>query len=106
MTVAPVDRATSDVRQVIAPIYDGDVLSVISAIHNRYGFPGHLKPYSDAWEASGNNIEVNFMPDYRHLHEAGYHILAYDLRNFGQSAAGSGGAIGNGIREHRDVRNG
>ncbi|MDQ0771620.1 pimeloyl-ACP methyl ester carboxylesterase [Streptomyces aurantiacus] len=70
---------------------------------NRYGFPGHLKPYSDAWEASGNNIEVNFMPDYKHLHEAGYNILAYDLRNFGQSAAGSGGAIGNGIREYRDV---
>jgi hypothetical protein len=70
---------------------------------NRYGFPGHLKPYSDAWEASGNNIEVNFMPDYKHLHDAGYNILTYDLRNFGQSAAGSGGAIGNGIREYRDV---
>ncbi|MFJ8815156.1 alpha/beta hydrolase family protein [Amycolatopsis thermoflava] len=84
---------------------DGDRL--IIANHpiwaNRYGFPGHLKPYSDAWEASGNNIEVNFMPDYKHLHEAGYHILAYDLRNFGQSAAGSGGAVGNGIREYRDV---
>ncbi|MFP9229402.1 hypothetical protein A0E43_12670 [Pectobacterium cacticida] len=70
---------------------------------NRYGYPGHLKPYSDTWEASGNNIEVNFMPDYKHLHEAGYNILAYDLRNFGQSAAGSGGVIGNGIREYRDV---
>ncbi len=70
---------------------------------NRYGFPGHLKPYSDAWESSGNNIEVNFMPDYKHLHEAGYNILAYDLRNFGQSGAGSGGVIGNGIREYRDV---
>jgi pimeloyl-ACP methyl ester carboxylesterase len=41
------------------------------------------------------------MPDYKHLHEAGYNILAYDLRNFGQSAAGSGGVIGNGIREYR-----
>ncbi|MGI6872017.1 alpha/beta hydrolase family protein [Amycolatopsis sp. 3B14] len=85
----------------------GDSDRLIIANHpiwaNRYGFPGHLKPYSDAWEASGNNIEVNFMPDYKHLHEAGYHILAYDLRNFGQSAAGSGGAVGNGIREYRDV---
>jgi pimeloyl-ACP methyl ester carboxylesterase len=70
---------------------------------NRYGFPGHLKPYSDAWEASGNNLEVNFMPDYKHLHDAGYNVLAYDLRNFGQSAAGSGSVIGNGIREYRDV---
>lgn len=85
----------------------GDSDRLIIANHpiwaNRYGFPGHLKPYSDAWEASGNNIEVNFMPDYKHLHEAGYNILAYDLRNFGQSAAGSGGVIGNGIREYRDV---
>lgn len=85
----------------------GDSDRLIVANHpiwaNRYGFPGHLKPYSDAWEASGNNIEVNFMPDYKHLHEAGYNILAYDLRNFGQSGAGSGGVIGNGIREYRDV---
>lgn len=85
----------------------GDSDRLIIANHpiwaNRYGFPGHLKPYGDAWAASGNNIEVNFMPDYRHLHEAGYNILAYDLRNFGQSAAGSGGVIGNGIREYRDV---
>jgi pimeloyl-ACP methyl ester carboxylesterase len=85
----------------------GDSDKLIVANHpiwaNRYGFPGHLKPYSDAWEASGNNIEVNFMPDYKHLHEAGYNVLAYDLRNFGQSGAGSGGVIGNGIREYRDV---
>ena len=85
----------------------GDSDRLIIANHpiwaNRYGFPGHLKPYGDAWAASGNNIEVNFMPDYKHLHEAGYNILAYDLRNFGQSAAGSGGVIGNGIREYRDV---
>ena len=70
---------------------------------NRYGFPGHLAPYGDAWASSGNNFEVNFMPDYKHLHDAGYNVLAYDLRNFGQSGAGSGGVIGNGIREYRDV---
>jgi predicted alpha/beta hydrolase len=85
----------------------GDSDRLIIANHpiwaNRYGFPGHLKPYGDAWAASGNNIEVNFMPDYKHLHDAGYNVLAYDLRNFGQSAAGSGGVIGNGIREYRDV---
>ncbi|WP_407353351.1 alpha/beta hydrolase family protein [Luteimonas sp. R10] len=70
---------------------------------NRYGFPGHIAPYGDPWAASGNNIEVNFMPDYKHLHDAGYNILAYDLRNFGHSASGGGNAIGNGIREYRDV---
>ena len=85
----------------------GDSDRLIIANHpiwaNRQGFPGHLEPYGDAWESSGNNIEVNFMPDYKHLHEAGYNILAYDLRNFGGSGAGSGGVIGNGIREYRDV---
>jgi pimeloyl-ACP methyl ester carboxylesterase len=70
---------------------------------NRYGFPGHLSPYGDPWAASGNNIEVNFMPDYKHLHDAGYNILAYDLRNFGHSGSGGGNAVGNGIREYRDV---
>ena len=70
---------------------------------NRQGFAGHLSPYGDPWAASGNNIEVDFMPDYKHLHDAGYNILAYDLRNFGQSAAGSGGVIANGTREYRDV---
>ncbi|WP_206666171.1 alpha/beta hydrolase family protein [Stutzerimonas nosocomialis] len=85
----------------------GDSDKLIIANHpiwaNRYGFPGHIAPYGDAWAASGNNIEVNFMPDYKHLHDAGYNVLAYDLRNFGHSASGGGGAIGNGIREYRDV---
>jgi dienelactone hydrolase len=85
----------------------GDSDRLIIANHpiwaNRYGFPGHLSPYGDPWAASGNNFEVNFMPDYKHLHDAGYNILAYDLRNFGQSASGSGGVIGNGTREYRDV---
>ncbi|WP_223115511.1 alpha/beta hydrolase family protein [Luteimonas suaedae] len=84
---------------------DGDRL--IIANHpiwaNRYGFPGHIAPYGDPWVASGNDIEVNFMPDYKRLHDAGYNILAYDLRNFGHSASGGGNAIGNGIREYRDV---
>lgn len=70
---------------------------------NRYGFPGHLNEYGDAWKTSGDNFEVNFMPDYKHLHEAGYNILTYDMRNFGQSAVDGSGAIGNGIREYRDV---
>jgi hypothetical protein len=65
-------------------------------------FPSDLKPYGDAWAASGNNIEVNFMPDYKHLHDAGYNVLAYDLRAFGQNGAGSGRVTGKGIREYRD----
>src|SRR5947208_14837724 len=82
----------------------GDSDRLIIANHpiwaNRYGFPGHLKPYGDAWEASGNNIEVNFMPDYKHLHEAGYNILAYDLINFCQSDTDSVGVIVNVLRDY------
>jgi hypothetical protein len=39
------------------------------------------------------------MPDYEHLHEAGYNVLCYDMRNFGHS----GGIGSNGIFESRDV---
>jgi pimeloyl-ACP methyl ester carboxylesterase len=70
---------------------------------NRSGFPGHLSPWGDSWAASGNNFEVDFLPDYRHLHDAGYDVLCYDLRNFGHSGVGSGGAVGNGVFESRDV---
>ena len=106
-----------DYEEVFFPAMDGVTLEgwfipadsdrLIIANHplwfSRYGFPGHLSPYGDAWAATGNNFEVNFMPDYRHLHGAGYNVLCYDLRNFGHNAAGSGGAVGNGIREYRDV---
>lgn len=34
------------------------------------------------------------MPDYKALHEAGYNIICYDLRNHGISAQGCGGMCG------------
>ncbi|WP_030848036.1 hypothetical protein [Streptomyces sp. NRRL F-4474] len=41
---------------------------------NRYGFPSHLPP----WQfVPGNTIEVNYMREYRHLHDAGYHVLTW-----------------------------
>jgi len=43
---------------------------------NRYGYPGHLEPWTDF-----GGFEVNFLPEYKILHEAGYNILTYDLRN-------------------------
>ncbi len=53
---------------------------------NRYGFPGHLEP----WKSLGfGDFEVNFLPKYKALHDAGYNVLAYDLRNHGRSSAGS-----------------
>jgi pimeloyl-ACP methyl ester carboxylesterase len=65
---------------------------------NRYGFPGHLKQ----WSFFGG-FEVNFLPQYKALHDAGYNVLAYDLRNHGRSGMGSGGVNGHGTIEYRDV---
>jgi hypothetical protein len=66
---------------------------------NRYGFPGHLEGYGGF-----GSFEVNFLPDYKNLHDAGYNIICYDLRNHGISASGSGGLCGAlGYYEARDV---
>jgi uncharacterized protein len=65
---------------------------------NRYGFPGHLKP----WTGFGG-FEVNFLPMYKALHDAGYNILTYDIRNHGRSGAGNGGLVAQGLFEYRDV---
>ena len=55
------------------------------------------------WASSGNGFEVNLVPDYKILHDAGYNVLAYDLRNFGLSGAANGGIASGGIFEARDV---
>ncbi|KAA8646334.1 alpha/beta hydrolase family protein [Aspergillus tanneri] len=70
---------------------------------NRYGFPAHLDTWKQIGAAGGNDFEVDFMPDYRHLHDAGYNVLCYDMRNFGHSGAANGGVGSNGIYEARDV---
>jgi hypothetical protein len=70
---------------------------------NRYGFPAHLEPWKQIGAAGGNDFEVNFMPDYKHLHDAGYNVFCYDMRNFGHSGAANGGIGSNGIFESRDV---
>jgi hypothetical protein len=38
---------------------------------NRYGFPGHLPP----WNTMFGGFEVNFLPELKHLHDAGYTFL-------------------------------
>lgn len=70
---------------------------------SRSGLPGHLEPWKSIWATSGNDFEVNFVPDYRILHDAGYNVLAYDLRNFGHSSAANGSIGSSGIFESRDV---
>jgi hypothetical protein len=70
---------------------------------SRSGIPAHLEPWKSVWASSGNDIEVNLIPDYKILHDAGYNVLAYDLRNFGLSGAANGGIASSGIFEARDV---
>lgn len=65
---------------------------------NRYGYPGHLPEFGGL-----GGFEVNFLPEYKALHDAGYNILAYDMRNHGLSGQGNGGTAGIGLLEYRDV---
>lgn len=70
---------------------------------NRSGMPTHLEPWRSEWALSGNAFEVNLIPDYKILHDVGYNVLAYDLRNHGHSGAANGGISSSGIFEARDV---
>jgi uncharacterized protein len=70
---------------------------------NRYGFPAHLDPWRQLGAAGRNDFEVNYMPDYKNLHDAGYNVLAYDMRSHGHSGAANGGIGTNGLFESRDV---
>src|SRR5262245_39624947 len=80
---------------------DSDRLLIINhpMTCNRYGFPGHLPP----WNTMFGGFEVNFLPELKHLHDAGYNILTYDLRNCGLSGEANGGISGLGLLECRDV---
>jgi uncharacterized protein len=69
----------------------------------RSGLPSHLDPWRQFAGATGNDFEVNLVPDYKLLHDAGYNVLAYDLRNFGQSGQANGGVFSVGRFESRDV---
>lgn len=70
---------------------------------NRAGLPSHLEPWKSFGGSAGNDFEVDFVPDYKLLHDAGYHVLAYDMRNFGHSGAANGGIFTAGLYESRDV---
>ena len=70
---------------------------------SRSGMPADLQPWKADWEPSGNGFAVDLMPDYKILHDAGYNVLAYDLRNHGLSSAANGGVTTSGVTESRDV---
>jgi hypothetical protein len=64
----------------------------------RAGFPGHLgEPWSN-YDA----VEIDFVIQYKHLTDAGYNVLTYDIRNHGNSTAANGGLSGIGQWEWRD----
>ncbi|MEM8638704.1 MAG: alpha/beta hydrolase [Cyanobacteria bacterium P01_G01_bin.54] len=65
---------------------------------NRYGYAGHLR----GWRSAGG-FEVNFLPKYKALVEAGYNVLAYDLRNHGFSAPSQSGGYNPKFFEYKDV---
>lgn len=70
---------------------------------NRYGCPSDREPWRSIGASTGNDFEVDYVPDYRILHDAGYNILTYDLRNLGHSGAANGGIGSGGRYEARDV---
>jgi hypothetical protein len=70
---------------------------------SRSGIPTHLQPWHADWAPSGNGFDVDLVPDYKILHDAGYNVLAYDLRNHGLSSAANGGVVTHGFTEGRDV---
>jgi pimeloyl-ACP methyl ester carboxylesterase len=70
---------------------------------SRSGQPTDVSPWHEEWGPSGNGIPVDFLPDYSILHDAGYNVLAYDLRNHGLSGVASGGIVSSGWMESRDV---
>jgi pimeloyl-ACP methyl ester carboxylesterase len=88
----PADRAGAGVVIVNHPRF-----------FSRSGLPSHLEPWRSMNAGTGNDIEVDLVPDLAVLHAAGYHVLAYDLRNFGLSGAADGGVTSSGRFESRDV---
>ncbi|WP_188692630.1 MULTISPECIES: alpha/beta hydrolase family protein [Bowmanella] len=64
----------------------------------RAGYPGHL---GAPWSAF-DEVEIDFVIQMKHLTDAGYNVLAYDIRNHGNSSAANGGLSGIGRWEWRD----
>ena len=64
----------------------------------RAGFPGH---FGEPW-SNFDAVEIDFVIQMKHLTDAGYNVLAYDIRNRGNSSAANGGICGVGRWEWRD----
>ena len=55
----------------------------------RAGFPGHLGEPWSMYDA----VEIDFVIQYKHLTDAGYNVLTYDIRNHGNSSAANGDGV-------------
>ncbi|WP_299569129.1 alpha/beta hydrolase [uncultured Williamsia sp.] len=106
-------------EEVVFPATDGVALegwfvpassprATVIATHprgfSRTGLPADQEPWRAIHAETGNDIAVDFLPDIRVLHDAGYEVLAFDLRNSGWSGAANGGVTSSGRFEARDVR--
>lgn len=82
------------------PCADSDRLIICNhpLTFSRYGFPGHLEPWSGFAP-----VNVEFGKVYKALHAAGYNVLTYDMRNHGHSGDANAGLAAYGLFEWRDV---
>ena len=64
----------------------------------RAGFQGH---FGEPW-SNYDAVEIDFVIQMKHLTDAGYNVLAYDIRNHGRSGASNNGVSGIGRIEWRD----
>lgn len=111
--IQPHERGIEDWEEISFPSSDGTPLEgwllraqgsdkLIIANHpmpmSRAGFTGH---WGEPW-SNVDDLEIDFVKAYAHLVNAGYNVLAYDLRNHGQSGAANGGICGIGRYEWRD----
>ena len=102
MAFEEVSFVTEDGVEVSAWFMPGATGHVIVSNHfspgNKYGFAGHL----DGLDFAGG-FEVNFLPRYKALVDAGYSVLAYDLRGHGGSGDSADGISGVGYYEWQEV---
>lgn len=93
---------TEDEIEVSAWYMPGTNGHVILSNHfspgNKYGFAGHLDGLGFA-----GGFEVNFLPRYKALVDAGYSVLAYDHRGHGGSNYNDSGISGVGYYEWQEM---